>query len=485
MLQDKLNTEIGVMKRAPINFGTDGWRGIIAEDFTLDNVRLCAQGVADYISGTGVGGDGMVIGYDNRFLSENFAAAVAEVLSANSIRVFLCPRATPTPVVSYGVVARKAAGAIVITASHNQPIWNGFKYKTADGASAPTEIAAGIEQAVSRVNEIKRMPLHDAVNEVWVEEYDIAPLYLAHLKGMVDIERLRQAKLRIGIDPMYGAGSGYLRTILQGGNLDMTEIHGERNPIFPGMKQPEPVPANLTDFSDTIKQKNLQAGLATDGDADRFGAVDEHGTVLTTLQTFALLCFYFLEVRGEKGTIIKTLTQTRMVDRLGEIYGCKIIESKIGFKYVAPIMMAENALLGGEESGGYGFRGHIPERDGVLAGLYFLDLMVSTGKMPSELIADLYRRVGPHYFDRRDLEFPQERRTEITERVAKSRPERLLDQPVVKIDQLDGFRYTLADGSWLLVRFSGTEPLLRIYSESDSPKRVQRLLDLGQEMGGL
>ncbi|MBI2850778.1 MAG: phosphoglucomutase/phosphomannomutase family protein [Chloroflexi bacterium] len=468
-----------------MKFGTDGWRGIIAEDFTFDNVRLCAQGVADYVRGTEVAGKGLVIGYDNRFASEGFAAAAAEVLCANGVRVFLCPKAAPTPVVSYGVVARKAGGAIVITASHNKPIWNGFKYKTADGASAPSAVASGIEQAISRVSGVRRMTLPDATQKGLLEEYDIAPLYLTHLKDIVDIERLRQAKLKIAIDPMYGAGSGYLRDILQGGRLDITEIHGERNPIFPGMKQPEPVPANLIALSDTVKFNALKAGLATDGDADRFGAVTEDGTVLSTLQAFALLCYYFLEVRGERGMLVRTLTQTRMIDRLGELYGCPVKETKVGFKYVAPIMLSEDVILAGEESGGYGFRGHVPERDGVLASLYFLDLMVRTGKTPSELVSALYKKVGPHYFDRRDLEFPEERRAEITEKAWKPGAQQMRERQVVRTDTLDGFRYILKDGSWLLVRFSGTEPLLRIYAESGSPDGVHSLLDWGQEMVGL
>ncbi len=485
MVRHNSNTNLGVLTHAPIKFGTDGWRGVIAEDFTFDNVRLCAQGVADYINGTGVAGKGMVIGYDNRFASKDFAAAVAEVLCANNIRVFLCPNSTPTPVVSYGVVARKAGGAIVITASHNKPIWNGFKYKTADGASAPSEVASGIERAINRVSGIERMPLQDAVREGRAEEYDITPLYLAHLKEIVDIERLRQANLRIGIDPMYGAGSGYLKTLLQNDNLEMTEIHRERNPIFPGMKQPEPVPANLVGLSGIVKEERLKVGLATDGDADRFGAVDEHGMVLTTLQVFALLCLYFMEIRGERGTIVRSLNQTNMVDRLGGIYGCPVRETRVGFKYIAPVMMTENAIIGGEESGGYGFRGNIPERDGILASLYFLDLMVRTGKKPSELINYLYEKVGPHYFDRRDLGFPEGQEAAITERVAKLRPRYLLDRQVANIDRFDGFRYVLEDGSWLLVRFSGTEPLLRIYAESDNPGKVQHLLDWAQEMAGI
>ncbi|MFH1638938.1 MAG: phosphoglucomutase/phosphomannomutase family protein [Chloroflexota bacterium] len=472
----------------PIKFGTDGWRGIIAEDFTFDNVRICAQGVADYLKKKELAHMGLVIGYDTRFASEDFARAAAEVISGNGIKVYLCPEATPTPVVSYGVVAKQAAGAIMITASHNPCAWNGFKYKTQDGASAPQEVVSEIEKNIARIlskPEIRSTTLASAGNQGLLEYFNIAPSYFTHISRLVDFARLRQANIKVVIDPMFGAGIGYLKSVLEGGTIELTEINGTRNPLFPGIKQPEPIAANLASLSAKIKEQGANIGIATDGDADRAGIMDENGVFLTTLQTFALLCLYLLEVRKEQGLIVKTITTGSMPDRLGEIFGDAVRETKVGFKYVAPLMIEENALIGGEESGGYGFRGHVPERDGILAGLYFLDLMQKTGKSPSELISYLYSKVGPHYFNRWDMEFPEEERQEIIKKVKGNVPQTLDGVKVLKMDTLDGFRFNLADKSWLLIRFSGTEPLLRIYAETDSPERVERLLGLGKELAGL
>jgi alpha-D-glucose phosphate-specific phosphoglucomutase len=472
------------VKRTPIKFGTDGWRGIIAQDFTFDNVRACTQGVADYLKQAGLAPRGLVIGYDNRFASEDFASAAAEVIAGNGIKVYLCPKATPTPVISFGVVVQKAGGAIIITASHNPATWNGFKYKTDDGASAPTEVIAELEKNISHTQAtggINQVPLAEAIEQRQVEYLDLAPIYLDHLTRLIDLNRLRQAKLKIAVDPMYGAGIGYFKTLLGNGGIKLTEINSERNPLFPGI-QPEPIAANLAKLSATVKEQRADVGLATDGDADRIGILDENGIFLTPLQVFALLALYLLEVCGERGAIVKTITTTSMLYRLGEIFKVPVYETSVGFKYVAPIMLAEDALIGGEESGGYGFRGHIPERDGILAGLYFLDLMIKTGKTPSQLIDYLYSKVGPHHFQRIDVKFPEEERQAINNRLKNNPPESIDGVQVVKFDTTDGFRFTLADTTWLLVRFSGTEPVLRIYTESNSPARVKRLLELGKKL---
>jgi len=286
------------------------------------------------------------------------------------------------------------------------------------------------------------------------------------------------------VDPMYGSGAGYLKTLLSGGTIEVTEINSERNPLFPGIR-PEPIAANLAKLSATVKEMGAGVGVATDGDADRLGIIDENGVFLTTLQVFALLCLYLLEVRGEEGLIVRTITSTAMLDRLGEIFKVPVRETPVGFKYIAEVMLDEDVLIGGEESGGFGFRGHMPERDGIFSGLYFLDLMVKTGKNPSELIDYLYGKVGAHHFDRVDVEFPEPERQIIIERLENSRPENIDGGKVVKIDTNDGFRFILADTSWLLVRFSGTEPLLRIYAESSSPARVERLLEIGRELAGV
>ena len=473
---------------SPIKFGTDGWRGIIARDFTFDNVRACAQGVADYLKRAGLARRGLIIGYDNRFASEDFAAAAAEVVAGNGIKVYLCSKAAPTPVVSFGVVAQKAGGAIIITASHNPAAWNGFKYKTDDGASAPTEVIAELEKNISATlaaGKINRVPLAEAVEQGKIEYLDLAPLYLDRLARLIDLDELRRANLKVAVDSMYGAGIGYFKELLGGGAIRLTEINGERNPLFPGIRQPEPIAVNLESLSATVKGQRASVGLATDGDADRIGVLDENGVFLTPLQVFALLALYLLEVRGERGAIVKTITTTSMLYRLGEIFKVPVYETPVGFKYVAPIMLAQDALIGGEESGGYGFRGHIPERDGILAGLYFLDLMLKTGKTPSQLIDYLYSKVGAHYFRRIDVEFPEEERQAINNRLKDNPPQSVDGVEVVKLDTEDGFRFTLADNTWLLIRFSGTEPVLRIYTESDSPARVDRLLEQGKKLAGV
>jgi alpha-D-glucose phosphate-specific phosphoglucomutase len=472
-----------------ITFGTDGWRGIIAQDFTFDNVRVCAQGVADYLKQAGMARHGLIIGYDTRFASEDFAAAAAEVTAANGVRTYLCDKATPTPVVSYGVLAKKAAGAIIITASHNPGIWNGFKYKDQHGASAPDEVTGEIVKAINRTlsggKVPKQMPLEEVVGRGLVAQTDLAEVYLKQVAKLVDLPAIRKAGLDIKIDSMYGAGSGYLLGLLQGGRTRVQEINGERNPLFPGMVRPEPIAVNLKRLSSLVKEQGASVGLATDGDADRVGIIDEKGNFITQLQTFALLCLYLLEVRGEKGPLVKTITSSSMVDRLGELYQVPVFETTVGFKYVAPIMNAENALIGGEESGGYGFRGHVAERDGIMAGLYFIDFMLRTGKTPSELLEHLYSKVGPHYYQRIDTEFPEAERQTIINRLRDEPPESIAGVMVDEIDTADGFRYLLADKSWLLIRFSGTEPVLRIYAESSSDAKVKKLLEAGKKLAGV
>jgi len=461
------------LKNNPIKFGTDGWRGIIAQDFTFANVRVCAQGVASYLKQANLASRGLIIGYDTRFASEDFASATAEVVAGNGIKVYLCPTATPTPVISFAVLKQKVSGAIIITASHNPAIWNGFKYKNEQGSSASDEVTAEIEADISQTlatGKIDRISLAEASAQGLVEYLDLAPIYFDQLTKLIDLNKLRQARLKIVVDSMYGAGAGYLKTLLGGGNIEVVEINSERNPLL---------------LSATVKEQGASVGLATDGDADRIGVVDEKGTFLTPLQVFALLCLYLLEIRGERGPIVKTITTTSMVYRLGEMFNVPVYETLVGFKYVAPIMLAENALIGGEESGGFGFRGHVLERDGILASLYFIDLMIKSGKTPSELINYLYSKVGSHHFERVDVEFPAEELQTIDNRIRDNSPGAIDGVKVVKSDTLDGFRFILADGTWLLIRFSGTEPVIRLYAESDSLARAERLLEVGRGLAGV
>ena len=443
--------------------------------------------MASYIKQAGLGQRGLIIGYDTRFASEDFAQAAAEVVAGNGIKTYLCPRATPTPVISFGILAKKTGGAIIITASHNPANWNGFKFKTEEGASASNEVTAEIEKHLSIVlttGKINRVPLSQALDQGLIEYLDLAPIYAQQVAKLVDLNQLRQARLKVAIDPMYGAGIGYFKMLLGGGAIQLIEINSERNPLFPGIR-PEPIAPNLVKLSATIKRRKAAVGLANDGDADRIGVVDEKGVFLTPLQVFALLCLYLVEVRRERGPIVKTVTDTTMLDRLGEMFNLPVYETPVGFKYVAAIMKAKNALIGGEESGGYGFRGHVLERDGILAGLYFLDFMLKTGKTPSQLLDYLYSKVGPHYYQRQDFTFAEDKRQAINKRISDNLPQSIDRVQVAKKDTTDGFRLMLADTTWLLIRFSGTEPLLRIYAESDSQERVERLLQFGRELAGV
>jgi len=469
----------------PIKFGTDGWRGVIAEDFTFENVRICAQAIAEYLRQEKLDEPGLVIGYDTRFASEDFAAATAEVLAGNDITVRLCMKPVPTPVVSFSVLATNSAGAIVITASHNPGSWNGFKYKCRDGASAPSGVTSRIERNIASLARrgagVNRLALNRAMKKGIVEYIDPSPSYFEHICRLVDKEELSRRKLNVVVDPMYGAGIGYFKTVLRGGNLKITEINAERNPSFPGI-QPEPIAKNLTRLSRLVVEQKADVGLATDGDADRVGIIDEKGRFLTQHQVFALLCLYLLEVRGERGPMVRTLTSTMMLSGLGRLFKVPVYETPVGFKYVAPVMIEKHAIIGGEESGGYGFRGHVPERDAILAGLYFLDFMTKTKKTPSQLLDYLYSKVGPHYYDRSDFHISAAKRRAITQQLGSNQPEFLAGSKVTKADTIDGFRLFLEDGSWLLIRLSGTEPLIRVYAEAESLERARELLDEGRKL---
>ncbi|MCS7206699.1 MAG: phosphoglucomutase/phosphomannomutase family protein [Dehalococcoidia bacterium] len=469
-----------------IRFGTDGWRGIIAEDFTFANLRRAAQGLAVWARQNAPPGC-WVVGYDCRFASEDFADACAEVLAGNGLPVLLCDRPAPTPVVAWNIVAHRCAGGVIITASHNPARWNGFKVKTPHGSSAPPEQVAQLEDRINRLGaeEVLRLPKPQAVAQGMVRPLHPNPSYDQQLARLVDLPLLRAAGFTVVVDAMHGAGAGYVPRLLAGGATRVVEIRAERNPLFPGMHNPEPIPHNLAPLVEAVRSHAAQVGLAFDGDADRLGVVDEQGGFLTTLDAFALLAFFLLEVRGQRGPLVKTLTSSRMLLRLGERYGVPVYETPVGFKYVAPLMMEHNALIGGEESGGYAFQGHIPERDGILSGLLLLEFMARTGKTLSDLLRLLHQVVGPHFYARRDFPFPPDQREAIRQRLHSARPPTLAGLPVRTMDTTDGWRWVLEGQWWLAVRFSGTEPLLRIYAEADSPERVQALLDAGQALAGV
>ena len=474
----------------PIKFGTDGWRGTIAADYTFETVRLCTQGTAQYFLDLGKGARkrGLVVGYDTRFASEHFAAATAEVLAGNGIPVHLVDTATPTPVFSYSILTQGAAGGINITASHNPPWDNGFKVRGDYGGAvdpvALREIEARIDVA-DVTGTVKRMPLAKAQDQGLLRTFDPAPAFIEQMGRLVDIERIRQAGLHVVVDPMWGAGMGWFPRLLEGGATRVTEIHHHRNPLFPDMKRPEPIPPNIARLQETVVKLGAHVGIANDGDADRVGLVDEHGNFVDQLRVFALLALYLLEVRGWRGPIVKTVSTTSMLDTLGELYDVPVHRTGVGFKYVAPKMLETNAMIGGEESGGYALWDHIPERDGIIVGLLLLDMMVQTGKSPSQLVEWLFSKVGSHHYDRIDRQLPPDEKDAIRARITDNPPAVIDGHPVVDIWSEDGFKYTLDDGSWLLIRFSGTEPIIRVYTETNAADRVPRILAEGLRLAGL
>ena len=468
-----------------IEFGTDGWRGRIAEDYTFDNVRRCTQGFAFYLQQQGKVGSKVVVGHDRRFGGEHFAAATAEVLAANGFQVLVTDGPAPTPVISYAVVAQGASAAVNITASHNPPTDNGFKVRDEHGGAIAPEGLREIEERIPAVSGVKRVALSDAMDQGTIRYFDPAPAYLEQLARMIDVTPIKEAGLTVVVDAMWGNGAGWFPRILDGGKTRVVEIHSARNPLFPDMVRPEPIPPNVDPGLAKIVEVGADVGIINDGDADRVGIGDEHGQFVNQLQVYALLAMYFLEVRGDRGPIVKTLSTTSMLEKLGRLYNVPVHQTGVGFKYVAPKMLETDALMGGEESGGYAFRNHVPERDGILAGLYFLDLMVRMNKTPSQLIEHLYSQVGPHHYDRIDRRFPEELRQATRQRIVDARPETIGGLPVTGLDTTDGFKFLLGDDGWLLIRFSGTEPVIRVYTETTREDRVQDILQDGLRIAGL
>ena len=463
---------------SPIKFGTDGWRGIIADDFTFANVARCSQGLADYIRIEGSASRGVVVGYDTRFASREFAETVASVICGNGIGVYLCREPAPTPVVSHQVVQRGAAGGVVITSSHNPAAWSGFKFKSAQGGSASQVVTDTLELCIESAGAPKKLPLDDGRAAGLVQDVDPAPAYREAIAGLVNLEAIRNAGLTVLVDAMHGAGAGYVSGFLTGGATSVKELRAEPNPAFPGMVQPEPIAHNLAELCRRVPADGASAGLALDGDADRIGLVDEKGRFVSTLEVFSLLALYLLE-RGDRGALVKGVTASVMLNKLAERYGVGVAEMPVGFKNIGPRFVADDAILGGEESGGYAFRGHIPERDGILSGLYLLEYMAVSGLTASGMVRHLFDTIGEHHYQRRDVSFDPAAREAIMARLTGSPLTELDGMTVRSMDEIDGRRWML-DAGWVAARFSGTEPLLRIYCEADSTDNVSRLLDAMQ-----
>ncbi len=464
-----------------VKFGTDGWRGIIADDFTYANVRVAARAIAHYVLSHESPSNGVCIAYDTRFGSRSFAAVVAEVLAGAGIPVALASEITPTPALSYAVKARGAAGGVMITSSHNPAQWNGVKYKASYGGSGSPSIIATIESCLGQ-------PLADAVRTAAITEVDFNQPYNAAIAEFVDLEAIRRSGHRFLIDCMYGAGRGVVSGIFERAGIPHVEMRAEINPAFPGIN-PEPILPHIAASQRAVVEHQCQAGLITDGDADRIGAVDEHGNVVDAHKLYAILLKWLLETKHWPGEITRAFNTTKMLDRIAAKHGRRLHEHGIGFKYVCDLMLTEDILIGGEESGGIGITRHLPERDGLLNSLLIANVMADEHKTLGELVAALQHEFGEHQYGRIDLHIPDATKRSAIERAGSGLAE-IAGMKILRTETLDGIKFFLenpeaatkenAAETWLLFRASGTEPLLRIYCESCSTASVEHILTVAQ-----
>jgi phosphomannomutase len=475
-----------------IAFGTDGWRARIAEDFTFENVRRCAAGVARYVAERGEQAKGVVVAYDRRFASEHFAVAAAEVLLAHDIPVAFASHAVPTQMSSYEVVERGAAAGIVITASHNPWTDNGFKVKAPTGSAGGPEMLAVIEAGIASGEGLERRPFADAEAAGLVERFDPYPGYERFVRRTLDLDALRAADVDVLVDPLWGSGAGWISRLLAGGRIRVTEIHQERNPYFGGVN-PEPIRPNVDEALGRLAAGGYDLGLLLDGDADRAGAADEHGVFIHQLQVTGLLMYYLAEHRGFRDPVVVSVNNTSMAARLGAQYGIPTYETSVGFKYIGPKMIETGAMMGAEESGGFGFGMHLPERDGIYADLLLLDLFLrekARGNWPvSKALAAFHELAGASYYLRVDVHVERARYEETKRHLlvglAAASPSELAGRAVARTQALetkDGFKFFLDDGSWLLIRTSGTEPLVRVYTEATSAALRDALLAAGEKL---
>jgi phosphomannomutase len=462
-----------------IKFGTDGWRAVIAEDFTFANVARVAQAAADYWNANPVADTEkeIVVGYDRRFLSDEFARCAAEVFAGNNFSVVLTPEPTPTPSVSFAVKDQHAVGGVMITASHNPPMFNGFKLKSHYGGSSDSATCQAVESFLDR-NPVRTLKLADAIRSKQITMRDVRPAHYAALKRLVDFKLIAKSKLRFAHEALFGVGAGCFEQLLAGTSCKVTTLNGNHDPLFGGIN-PEPIEANYARSQAYLRRHPHDVCLVTDGDADRVGGMDGHGKYLSTHQIICLLLRHFIVNRHGRGRVVKALTTTSMVDKICAAHCLALTETGVGFKYICSEMLKGGVLLGAEESGGIGFPGHIPERDGIAAGLFLLE-MLATERVPiGRLLTGLDKEFGPHRYGRIDTHFPLEKRGALMGFLEKNPPDRLLRSPVTDVRTYDGVKFIAEDTSWLMLRGSGTEPILRIYAEAKSDADVRKLLQSG------
>ena len=468
---------LAVRAEPPPRFGTDGWRGVIARDFNRENATLVARALARYLVEFEDIRRSVVVGYDTRFGAGRFARTVSEVLTSVGIEVKLGSAPTPTPALSYAVKHHGAAAGIMLTASHNPPEWLGIKLKASFGGSAPPRAVGEIERFLADPRHLPRV----APDPRRIEIVDFKADYLHRLAELVDLKKVADTGLRLAIDPMHGAGGGYLSALLQEHNIPAVEVRGTPDPLF-GNIQPEPVEANLGPLVETVRSESCAAGMATDGDADRIAAVDANGDFVDPHKIFALVFRHLIERRGLRGGVTKTFSVSKMIDRMAEKYGVPLHETPIGFKHIANQMLEYDLLIGGEESGGIGIRPHLPERDGLLVSLLLAEIMATEGRPLAECVADLQQEFGPLYYRRVDLYLEPGQKQRALERFAGNQLRQLDGRTVVGREDMDGTKLYLLNAGWVLLRASGTEPVVRIYAEAPSRELTDRVVSAVEEL---
>ncbi|MBN2385746.1 MAG: phosphoglucomutase/phosphomannomutase family protein [Anaerolineales bacterium] len=479
-----------------IHFGTDGWRAVISDTFTFGNLRMLTQAIADAVASEdwtkADNGDAhpdprkVVVGYDTRFLSDRYAGEVARVLVANGFSVHLAQADAPTPAISFAVKNLNAAAGVMITASHNAPRYNGVKLKAAYGGSALPEQCHRVEVYLNDNEEQARGPnLMDfdlARQQGLIQKFNPLPAYLDHLRTLIDCDLIADNPQRFVVDSMHGSGRGVIKSFLQGTGCEITEVRGEMNPGF-GSIHPEPIAKYLGALSGAIGTGMGDFGVATDGDGDRIGAMDGHGNFVDPHKIMALALRYLVEKRGWSGAVVRTVSTTRMIDRLCQRYGLTLYETPVGFNHIADYMMTQDVLLGGEESGGISFKGHLPEGDGPLMGLLLVEIIAAAHQSLHALVDELLAEVGPAFYERSDLRLSRPvAKAEMTRHLSENAPAEIGGQKVLEVSNRDGVKYILADDSWLLIRPSGTEPVLRVYAEGRSQEMVKNLLGFGEKV---
>jgi alpha-D-glucose phosphate-specific phosphoglucomutase len=473
-----------------IKFGTDGWRGVIADDFTMDKIWLVARAISNYVVANSKAGAKplLLIGYDTRFNSDRFAQLCAVAAEGLGIDVKIAEQFVPTPSISFATVDEKADGAIMITASHNPPRYDGIKFKAPYGGSASTTITGEIESELRLVE--KNPPprpdvlFEDILAQGRVEQFDPRPRYIDKVVSLVDADTLAAGgrRFKILFDPMYGAGQGIFPEAIERLGLHADQIHGVHNPLFPGL-QPEPIGDNLNDLKDAVVKGGYHVGIAVDGDADRVTAIDATGRFISSHMVFALLLKHLIEARGWSGDVVKTVSTTSMIDRLCDKYGRKLYVVPVGFKYICDLMLEEDILIGGEESGGTGIKNYIPERDGILVGLLLVEVMARNGKTLGVLIDELMDELGQKFvYLRRDIELTQAHKEALLGRLPSLRPGQIGGLRVTDVETIDGLKFHREDDSWVMLRVSGTEAVVRIYAEATSEKEVEELVARGKEL---